>query len=104
MPKVTQTCGPLTRFGRWLDSRTPADHRAPAIRRATGPTIEGVGLFRSFGSGEGKTVALNDVALELRQNELNLLMGPSGSGKSTLLAVLSALLRPDAGNVKGIRS
>jgi putative ABC transport system ATP-binding protein len=29
-------------------------------------------------------------------------MGPSGSGKSTLLAVLSALLRPDAGTVQAL--
>jgi len=102
MPKVTQLCGPLTRFGRWLDSRTADDTRAPAIRIATGPTLEGVGLTRSFGSGEGKTVALNDVSLDLRQSELNLLMGPSGSGKSTLLAVISALLRPDAGRVRAL--
>jgi putative ABC transport system ATP-binding protein len=30
---------------------------------------------------------------------MSLLMGPSGSGKSTLLALLSGLLRPDAGEV-----
>src|SRR5439155_3141849 len=41
-----------------------------------------------------------DVSLALRQGDMNLLMGPSGSGKSTLLAVLSALLRPDAGQVR----
>jgi putative ABC transport system ATP-binding protein len=102
MPKVTQLCGPLTRLGSWLDSRSADDTRTPAVRKATGPTLEGVGLFRSFGSGEGKTVALNDVSIDLRQNELNLLMGPSGSGKSTLLAVISALLRPDAGRVRAL--
>src|SRR4051812_32418999 len=102
MPKVTQLCGPLTRLGSWLDSRSADDTRAPAIRTVTGPTLEGVGLIRSFGSGEGKTVALNDVSIDLRRGELNLLMGPSGSGKSTLLAVISALLRPDAGQVRAL--
>jgi putative ABC transport system ATP-binding protein len=102
MPKVTQLCGPLTRFGRWLDSRTATDRGAPAIRIASGPTLQGVGLTRSFGSGEGKTVALDDVSLDLSQAQLNLLMGPSGSGKSTLLAVISALLRPDAGTVRAL--
>ena len=50
--------------------------------------------------GDARTVALQDVSLDLTQGEMNLLMGPSGSGKSTLLAVLSALLRPDAGDVR----
>lgn len=73
----------------------------PAIR-TLGPALEGDGLLRSFGSGEHRTVALQDVSLELQQGELNLLMGPSGSGKSTLLAVLSALLRPDGGQVRAL--
>ena len=64
-----------------------------------GPSLTGAGLIRSFGSGETKAYALKGVSVELRQGELNLLMGPSGSGKSTLLAVLSGLLRPDGGAV-----
>jgi len=59
-------------------------------------------LLRCFGSGDAKTFAINNVSLELRKCELNLLMGPSGSGKSTLLAVLSALLRPDGGQVQAL--
>jgi putative ABC transport system ATP-binding protein len=68
----------------------------------TGPTLSGVDLLRSFGSGQGKTVALQNVSLQLQQNEMNLLMGPSGSGKTTLLAVLSALLRPCQGQVQAL--
>jgi putative ABC transport system ATP-binding protein len=56
-------------------------------------------LVRSFGTGETRSFALKGVSVELRQGEVNLLMGPSGSGKSTLLAVLSGLLRPDGGSV-----
>jgi putative ABC transport system ATP-binding protein len=62
-------------------------------------SLIGEGLTHSFGTGEMKSVALKGVSVELRQGELNLLMGPSGSGKSTLLAVLSGLLRPDHGAV-----
>jgi putative ABC transport system ATP-binding protein len=72
---------------------------APGILRRGSTAITGRELSRSFGTGETKTYAIKDVSVELRQGEINLLMGPSGSGKSTLLAVLSGLLRPDAGDV-----
>ena len=39
------------------------------------------------------------MSLSIYRGEISLLMGPSGSGKSTLLALLSGLLRPDAGEV-----
>jgi putative ABC transport system ATP-binding protein len=63
------------------------------------PTLVARNLTRSFGEGDVKTVAVNDVSLELTRRQVSLLMGPSGSGKSTLLAILSGLLRPDSGNV-----
>ena len=72
----------------------------PCIR--TGPSLTGSELQRSFGSGDAKTFAVDNVSLSLHRAELNLLMGPSGSGKSTLLAVLSALLRPDGGRVQAL--
>src|SRR5436305_3175994 len=64
-----------------------------------GPTLKARHLTRSFGQGDTKTTALNDASLDLHGGQIALLMGPSGSGKSTLLAVLSGLLRPDAGEV-----
>jgi putative ABC transport system ATP-binding protein len=63
------------------------------------PTLYARDLSRSFGRGETLTTAVRDVSLELSGGQLCLLMGPSGSGKSTLLAMLSGLLRPDAGDV-----
>jgi putative ABC transport system ATP-binding protein len=71
----------------------------PGIIDRGSVSLTGEGLSHSFGSGETRALALKDVSVELRQGELNLLMGPSGSGKSTLLAVLSGLLRPDTGAV-----
>lgn len=56
-------------------------------------------VTRSFGSGSKRTIAVDDVSLEIREGEFSLFMGPSGSGKSTLLAILSGLLRPDQGKV-----
>jgi putative ABC transport system ATP-binding protein len=63
------------------------------------PSLRGSHLTRSFGQGQNKMVAVNDVSLEMSAGEIALLMGPSGSGKSTLLAILSGLLRPDTGQV-----
>lgn len=63
------------------------------------PTLKGWGLQKSFGAGDMLTTALKDVSIELYPGQVALLMGPSGSGKSTLLAVLSGLMRPDAGRV-----
>ena len=63
------------------------------------PSLQAVGLVRSFGDGAQRRVALHEVGFELFPGQLALLMGPSGSGKSTLLAVMSGLLKPDAGSV-----
>jgi putative ABC transport system ATP-binding protein len=66
------------------------------------PTLQGWNLTRTFGQGDTKTTALDDVSIELAAGQLSLLMGPSGSGKSTLLAVLSGLLHPDSGKVMAL--
>jgi putative ABC transport system ATP-binding protein len=80
----------------------PLPAKAPAAIIRPASSLVGQQLLRSFGAGAHKTYALQGVSLELRANELNLLMGPSGSGKTTLLAVLSALLRPCDGRVTAL--
>ena len=49
-----------------------------------------------------RTTAVNDVSIDIKQGEVALMMGPSGSGKTTLLAILSGLLKPDAGKVTAL--
>jgi len=63
------------------------------------PTLQARHITRTFGEGETKTVAVNDVSLDMFRRQMVLLMGPSGSGKSTLLAIMSGLLHPDSGKV-----
>jgi putative ABC transport system ATP-binding protein len=63
------------------------------------PVLVGTRLTRGFGDGETRTLAVNDVSVQLYAGQFTLLMGPSGSGKSTLLAVLSGLLHPESGRV-----
>ncbi len=65
-------------------------------------SLQGIHLTRSFGEGEMRTVAVDDVSLRVSPGQMALLMGPSGSGKSTLLAVLSGLLHPNSGKVMSL--
>lgn len=47
----------------------------------------------------GDTVAVDDVTLELREDQVLGLLGPSGSGKSTILKLVAGLERPDSGTI-----
>lgn len=56
-------------------------------------------LTKCFGSGTSEVRAVDDVSLNIKQNEMVLIMGPSGSGKTTLLSMLGALLSPTSGEI-----
>jgi putative ABC transport system ATP-binding protein len=57
---------------------------------------------KHYGEGVQRIDALQPVSLSLNPGQLVMITGPSGSGKSTLLAILSGLLRPDAGSVEAL--
>jgi general nucleoside transport system ATP-binding protein len=52
-------------------------------------------LSKSF----GKTLANNDVSLDIRSGEILALLGENGSGKTTLMNLLSGIYYPDAGKI-----
>ena len=58
-----------------------------------------VGLTKTYGTGEARITALDDVSLDIAQGEFTAVMGPSGSGKSTLMHCCAALDRADRGSV-----
>ena len=47
----------------------------------------------------GKTAAVDDVNLEIKEGELFILLGPSGCGKTTTLLCIAGLIKPDGGEV-----
>ena len=53
-----------------------------------------------FSADGGRTIALDQVSLDIGQNEFIALVGPSGCGKSTLLRILAGLIKPSAGQVQ----
>jgi len=61
--------------------------------------INAVGVHKSFAIGDRKVHALRGVDLSIDTPGFYAIMGRSGSGKSTLLHMLSAMDRPDSGEV-----
>ena len=64
------------------------------------PTISATGISKAFVVKQIRTIALQDVSIDIFQGELTLIIGPSGCGKSTLLATLSGLTIPDSGAIR----
>src|SRR5699024_1705700 len=48
---------------------------------------------------------INELSLEIRQGEKNVILGKSGTGKSTLLKMLAGIIQPQEGSIRlnGVR-
>jgi putative ABC transport system ATP-binding protein len=56
-------------------------------------------VWKVYGSGEARVVALRGVSADFGQGRFTAIMGPSGSGKSTLMHCLAGLDTVDRGTV-----
>ncbi len=62
--------------------------------------IELSDVYKVYGIGTGRVVALNGVSLTIKRGEFVSIMGPSGSGKSTLMHIIGCLDIPTRGKVR----
>lgn len=56
-------------------------------------------LRKTYGKGEAKVVAVDNISFEIEEGEFVAIIGPSGSGKSTILHALAGLEKPTEGKV-----
>lgn len=71
----------------------PLTEAGTSSRATPPPAVWARGLTRRF----GKTTAVEDVDLAIRQGEFYGLLGQNGAGKTTTIRMIVGLLRPDAG-------
>ncbi|MDD1683153.1 MAG: ABC transporter ATP-binding protein [Methanoregula sp.] len=62
--------------------------------------IQATGVTKTFRTGTGEVLAVDNVNLSVTSGEFVLILGRSGSGKSTLLAMLAGLISPTTGRVR----
>jgi len=56
-------------------------------------------VSKTFGEGDERVTAVDDVTLEIEDHEFMILLGPSGCGKSTLLRMIAGLEDPTGGDI-----
>src|SRR5215831_11894329 len=74
-------------------------HGVDSVRQASGEISDAIVRVSGLSKRYGRTVALDDVSLEIKPNELFALLGPNGAGKTTLIHILCTILSPDSGMV-----
>jgi len=57
-------------------------------------------VHKTYGVGDGRTIALRGIDLNVEQSEFVCIWGHSGSGKSTILNLMGLIDTPDSGSVE----
>src|SRR5512141_2068408 len=67
---------------------------------ADGIAVTCKNVKKTYGTGDARVQALRGVDLEVKTNELMMLVGPSGCGKTTLISVIAGILDHDQGECR----
>ncbi len=57
-------------------------------------------VVKKYPSGDTEITALKETSMDIKKEELVLIIGPSGSGKTTLLLILGGIVMPSSGEVE----
>ncbi|WP_282926459.1 ABC transporter ATP-binding protein [Helcococcus kunzii] len=63
------------------------------------PILEVKNLVKTYGKGDNKIYAVNNVSFSVEKGEFVAIVGASGSGKSTLLHIIGGVDNKDAGTI-----
>jgi len=64
------------------------------------PVADLIHVSKFYGSGDTRTVALDDLCLRVEKGDYVAVMGTSGSGKSTAMNIMGCLDRPSGGSYR----
>ena len=64
------------------------------------PILKIESLRKTYGKGEGTTVAVDGISFQVMHGEFLGIMGSSGSGKSTLLNCIASVIKPTEGRIE----
>ena len=79
-----------------MTDTAPTSAASPTAR---GPAARCEHLSKTYGAGETRVTALDDVTVAFAAGEFTAIMGPSGSGKSTLMHTMAGLDSAGSGEV-----
>jgi ATP-binding cassette subfamily A (ABC1) protein 3 len=81
------------------DARDPNGHfEIEESNNANPVRVQAVGLVKEFQRGEETFLAVNNLHLHLRENEVSVLLGHNGAGKTTAINLLTSMLEIDKGD------
>jgi len=86
--RLSGTCPSLT-------ARSPIRYTPPVAEAVPQPIT-----IRALTKRFGKTVAVDDISLDIAAGDLFFLLGPSGCGKTTLLRMIAGFTEPTAGTIR----
>lgn len=64
------------------------------------PAIEIKNVSKTFGSGQKRNQAIDNLSLSVTQGEVFGFLGPNGAGKSTSIKLLLNFMKPDSGSLR----